>query len=290
MRFSRDFARASDGTLIYYEVWGESPSCVCLVNSIGASASFWKYLLPFLRQHYTVVFWDLRGHGESDFPHSLERLDVSLLAEDMERVLDAAGVESAALVGHSTGFQIALEFCGRNPERVKGLVDISGPFEHPLTNLLRTHHAGAVASVVAKLGKVFHGVAERATELLLLNPLFFEFVKYALLNPQFAKREDFEPFLVHLAGMDYELLARLVEVFEEHSGRVILDGLEIPVLVVAGEADAFTPAEHYEEICRLASDCEIFWLRRGSHAVLLEQPEAVNLRVEKFLQEKVEFN
>ncbi|HDH97110.1 MAG TPA: alpha/beta hydrolase, partial [Proteobacteria bacterium] len=110
-----------------------------------------------------------------------------------------------------------------------------------------------------------------------------------LLNPQFARREDIEPLLVHLAETDCELLARLLLAFERHSGRNVLAELDVPVLVVAGEADPFTPAEHYEEICKLASDCDILWLRRGSHAVLLEQPEVVNLRVEKFLQESVEF-
>ncbi len=288
MRFTRNFATASDGTLIYYEVGGEGP-CVSLVNSVGASASFWKYLSPSLRKNFTVIFWDMRGHGESDFPHALDKLDVAALADDLSCVLDACGVESTAIVGHSTGFQVALEFYKFRPARVKGIVDISGSFERPLTNFLRTRHAATLAALIAKVGTTLHGIAELAAGFALTSPLFFEFIRYIFLNPQFAKREDFEPFLAHLSRMDYEFLARLLRTFEEHSGRAVLEELDVPLLVVAGEADPFTPTEHYEEICELAPDCDIFWLRRGSHAALLEQPEVVNLRVEKFLQERVEF-
>jgi len=286
MRFARNFAQAHDGTLIYYEVWGEGPP-VALINSIGASSSFWKYLLSVLRKNFTVIFWDLRGHGESDFPHTLEKFDVSVLANDLACVLDAVGVESAALLGHGTGFQVALEFFKSWPDRVNGIVDISGPFEHPITNFLGTNSAKSIAAFVARAGLLLRGFIEFASKRVLTNPLFFEIIRYAFLNPQFAKRDDFEPFLAHLARMDCELLMRLLFAFEEHSGKGAFQFMNVPLLVVAGEADSFTPKEHYKQICELARDCEIFWVRKGSHAVLLEQPEAVNLRVEKFLQEEV---
>lgn len=286
MRISRDFARAPDGTLIYYETWGEGQP-IALVNSIGASSSFWKYFLPALRENYKLIFWDIRGHGESDFPHDLENFNVSVIASDLRCVLDAVGVDSVALVGHSTGFQVALEFLKNNPERVRGVVDISGPFEHPLTNFLGTDRAKPIAELLVKAGLFLHNFIEPVIERLLTNPLCFEFIRHLFLNPQFAKREDFEPFLTHLARMDYELLARLLVAFERHSGKDVLQDMEIPLLVIAGDSDPFTPKEHYEKICKLARNCEIFWLRRGSHAVILEQPEAVNLRVEKFLQEKL---
>lgn len=286
MRISRNFVRALDGTLVYYETWGDGPT-VALINSIGASFSFWKYFLPALRENYTLVFWDIRGHGESDFPHDFEKFDVSVIASDLECVLDAIGVDSVALVGHSTGFQVALEFLKNGSNRVKGVVDISGPFEHPLTNFLGTDRARPLAAFLAKAGLFLHNFVELASERLLTAPICFELIRHIFLNPQFAKREDFEPFLAHLAQMDYELLARLLVAFERHSGKDVLQSMEIPLLVVAGEADPFTPKEHYEKMCGLAKNCEIFWLRRGSHAVILEQPEAVNLRVEKFLQEKL---
>ena len=52
--------------------------------------------------------------------------------DDLNRVMDAAGIEQAVLFGHSMGVQVALEFHRRYAHRVKGLVLICGSYGTPL--------------------------------------------------------------------------------------------------------------------------------------------------------------
>jgi pimeloyl-ACP methyl ester carboxylesterase len=62
----------------------------------------------------------------------------------------------------------------------------------------------------------------------------------------------------------------------------------VPTLVVAGERDLFTPRHLSLEMAQRIRGAELLEIPRGSHAALIEQPELVNLRLEKFLRERVE--
>ena len=50
-----------------YSIEGNGPP-LFLIHGIGASRSAWRFLVPILRDHFTVVAYDLRGHGTSPMP------------------------------------------------------------------------------------------------------------------------------------------------------------------------------------------------------------------------------
>jgi len=97
------------------------PALPCVVFMHGAvhDHSVWTLLSRWLAQHgQSVLAVDLPGHGLSAGP-PLE--SVEALADWTLALLDAAGVQQAALVGHSMGSLIALEAAARAPERVTRL-------------------------------------------------------------------------------------------------------------------------------------------------------------------------
>ncbi|HVV93919.1 MAG TPA: alpha/beta hydrolase [Hyphomicrobiales bacterium] len=69
-----------------------------------------------------VVAFDHRGHGESTKLYDPDDYRVELLVEDAVRVLDAAGVERADVIGYSMGSRVASYLVDRHPERVGSLV------------------------------------------------------------------------------------------------------------------------------------------------------------------------
>ena len=98
------------------------PSRECVVFLHGAlhDHSCWNLLARWAAHHgYAVLALDLPGHARSEGP---PLADVEALAGWVLDVLDAAGVQRAALVGHSMGSLIALEAAGRAPERVSRLI------------------------------------------------------------------------------------------------------------------------------------------------------------------------
>jgi 3-oxoadipate enol-lactonase len=93
---------------------------VLLIMGLGASSRLWYRLLPWLRPRYRVILLDNRGTGDSAPVRS--RLSMQGLAEDALSVLDAAGVDSAHVIGASMGGMIAQHVALDHRERVRSLV------------------------------------------------------------------------------------------------------------------------------------------------------------------------
>ena len=118
---SRDprYATASDGARIYYEVHG-SGEPVLLIMGLGSNAHGWYRTIPWLSDRYQVVAFDNRGTGRSDVPAG--PYVIAQMADDAAAVLDAAGHETAHVVGASLGGMIAQRFALAYPQRVRSLV------------------------------------------------------------------------------------------------------------------------------------------------------------------------
>lgn len=108
------------GVRIYHKVEGKDglPPIV-LLNSIGTEMAMWDRAIPYLLDHFLVVRIDTRGHGASDAP--VGDYSMPMLAGDVLAVMDAAGIDKAAIAGVSLGGMIAMELALAAPERVNGL-------------------------------------------------------------------------------------------------------------------------------------------------------------------------
>ena len=105
----------------------------------------YKAQVPDFARRHRVVTWDARGNGRSDRPTDPAAHTVLARAADLGRVMDAAGVDDAVLVGLSSAGRVIVAFAATNPERVRaialvcpgspfGLSSEGGatPFEEPL--------------------------------------------------------------------------------------------------------------------------------------------------------------
>ena len=103
--------------------------CVVFIHGALNDHSVWTLLARWCAHHgFGVLALDLPGHGRSA---GAPLASVEALADWTLALLAAAGVERAALVGHSMGSLVALEAAGRAPERVTRLVMIGTAY--PMT-------------------------------------------------------------------------------------------------------------------------------------------------------------
>src|SRR5439155_2412003 len=112
-------AQARTGTSsagLYYETAG-SGDPVVLVHAFSVDRRMWDPQMPALQNRFTVVRYDLRGHGKSEAPTAPYST-----SEDLRSVLDALDIRRAALVGLSAGAQVATDFAIAHPDRVTRLV------------------------------------------------------------------------------------------------------------------------------------------------------------------------
>ena len=100
--------------------------------------------MPELEKRHRVIVYDLRGLGLSGLPRragyrarSLSEQDFAIENHvlDLEAVLEAEGVERAALIGHSMGGQVILEAYRHIPDRISALVLLTAAYESPTRTL-----------------------------------------------------------------------------------------------------------------------------------------------------------
>ena len=101
-----------------YTVEGAGPP-LFLIHGIGAARDAWRFMVPSLRAHFTVISYDLRGHGTSPLPDGEFGLDE--LVADLERLRHRTGFEKAHFAGHSLGGQIGPAYARAYPDRVLSL-------------------------------------------------------------------------------------------------------------------------------------------------------------------------
>ena len=115
------FCSASDGTTLAYSVTGTGPPLVKAANWLNHLeqdfiSPVWRHWIRGLSSIRTVWRYDERGNGLSDWnaPLSFEAF-----VDDLESVVDAAGLDRFDLVGVSQGAAVAIAYSVRHPERVR---------------------------------------------------------------------------------------------------------------------------------------------------------------------------
>jgi len=116
-----------DGVKIYYEVHGAGPPLL-LTHGYSSTSGMWQGQIAALSKHHKLVLWDMRGHGQSDYPDDPAAYSEALTVADMAALLDAVGAGAAIVGGLSLGGYMSLAFYRAHPERVRALLIIdTGP-------------------------------------------------------------------------------------------------------------------------------------------------------------------
>ncbi len=116
-----------DGVEIYYEVHGDGPPLL-LTHGYSSTSAMWQGQVAALSKRHRLVLWDMRGHGQSDYPSDPASYSEALTVADMAALLDTLGAEKAIVGGLSLGGYMSLAFYRAHPERVRALLVIdTGP-------------------------------------------------------------------------------------------------------------------------------------------------------------------
>jgi pimeloyl-ACP methyl ester carboxylesterase len=104
------FATSPDGTRIAYDCAGDGPALVLLHGGFIQDRRSWAPYVDRLKSTYRVLAIDLRGHGESDHPKTVEAYAAARVCDDVLAVLDAEQILRTHLWGFSFGAGVALQF------------------------------------------------------------------------------------------------------------------------------------------------------------------------------------
>jgi rifampin ADP-ribosylating transferase len=112
-------------TLPYLQQGSPTGVPVVLVHAWGESKGSFDQLLPLVPPSLRTFAMDQRGHGQADKPAI--GYGLSDFASDVEAFMDAVQIESAILLGSSSGGYVAQQVAATSPRRVAGLVLVGSP-------------------------------------------------------------------------------------------------------------------------------------------------------------------
>src|SRR5438876_2134184 len=243
-----------DGVEIYYEVHGSGPPLL-LTHGYSSTSAMWQGQIEALSKRHRLVLWDMRGHGQSDYPDDPAAYSEALTVADMAALLDAVGAHSAIVGGLSLGGYMSLAFYRAHPQRVRALLIIdTGPgFKKDDAREAWNRRA--------------HDTAER-----------FEREGLAVLKSLSRERSDVSHR--HASG-----LARAARgMLTQRDARVIelLPNIKVPSLIVVGADDApFLAASDYMAVKIPGAKKAV--IPAAGHAVNIDQPQAFIEAVLPFL-------
>ena len=110
------------GVELAYEDVGDGERPFVLVHGLTGFRDDFRDVLPALARFGRTIIYDLRGHGSSARAADATAYSFRQLVDDLAELLDALGIDSCDLLGHSLGGMIALRFALAHPRRTASLV------------------------------------------------------------------------------------------------------------------------------------------------------------------------
>jgi pimeloyl-ACP methyl ester carboxylesterase len=285
------FALGPDGTRLFVRtrVGEHAPGDVhaVLCDGILCDGFIWKYVWDELAPVLPLVHWHYRGHGRSAAPVDPERIDIAAHAADLGCVRRHVGDPPVVLVGHSMGCQVALEAYRQRSVGVRGLILLCGSFG----NVTATFHGMPMLDLVLprlldlalKAPEVVRAVWSRLPPQLALKVA----IKAGEIDPQRVHAEDMLPYLSHMTHVDFPMFLRMLRAAGEHTAGDLLAHIDVPVLVVAGDRDTFTPSFLASAMAEALPHGELLMVPGGTHVAPIEQPELIDARITQFLRDHV---
>lgn len=259
----------ASGWNIYYETHGDrSNPPLVMILGLSHRLAHWGRLPGLLAERLFVVTFDCRGMGQSerrDEPYALHDE-----VRDVAAVLDAAGLESAAIYGRSRGGMLAQQFALTHPGRASALI-LSG-----------TSHRGpgALGSTEA-VNKAMNFTPDMSREQIFVTQ------NEAMASPGWRERDP--DAFAYCLKVDLEAPPRRFAVqhqqgaLEGWSSYEELPSISVPTLVLCGEDDGMVPAENSRQIADRIRDARLAIIPQCGHLPMLEKPDAVAELVLGFL-------
>jgi pimeloyl-ACP methyl ester carboxylesterase len=245
-----------DGVEIHYEVHGSGPPLL-LTHGFASTSAMWQGQIAPLSKHHKLVLWDMRGHGQSDYPRDGAAYSEALTVADMAALLDEVDAGSAVVGGLSLGGYMSLAFYHAHPERVRALLIIdTGPgFKNDDAREAWNRRAHATADRFEREGL---GVLQSSSR-----------------EPSGVIHRDGSGLARAARGMLTQRDARVIE---------LLPNIRVPSLVVCGADDApFLAASSY--MAAKIPGASKVTIPAAGHAVNIDQPQAFIDAVLPFLHD-----
>lgn len=257
----------NDATL-YYETHGTGPNTVVFAHGLLWSGRMFDAQVDALKDRYRCITYDLRGQGRSAI--TADGYDMDTLTEDAAALIQALDARPCHFVGLSMGGFIGMRLAARYPERVRSVVLLETSADpEPAENVPRYRFLNRIAR--------WGGLRLVAGQVM---PIMFG--ETFLQDPNRAAERAY--WKQQLLANDRVGISRAVRGVIERAGvSDELDQIAAPTLILVGDEDVATVPAKSERMHALIPHSQLVIIPGAGHSSTIEQPEAVNAAIGKFL-------
>lgn len=257
---------------IHYKVIGQGPPLVFIHGILG----FWRNFYSIgqeLKNNYTVILYDQRGHGRSfhQEPYTLKHL-----AGDLKELLNFLKYQPVTLIGHSLGAYVSYVFASQYPEYVKQIVAVDGS-PWPLESSRKK-----IENILSKLPLSF-------TDRIQANLFFKQAVAKKNLSQPIANllmssleknTQDSVKFLFDIPGL-LNFVSHIQE--EDWTYASAIKSLKIPLLILRGKKSTHFLKSDFEKTLKLNPLIIGKEIEDSGHWIHAEQPQKFMKALKEFL-------
>jgi len=245
-------------------VEGQGPALV-MIHGIGARKTGWDKITAALKDRYTCIRYDLRGHGESPVPSEPFGLDE--LVADLEALRERLGVEKMHVIGHSLGGMIGPAYAHKYPDRVLSI------------GLLSTA-AFRSAQDSENVLKVVQAMEDKGI------PQVLETLTQRWFTETFCAKhpEVIEWRKQQVIDTDGEVFLNVFRIYAETEMSPWLHEIKHPCLVLTGEFDGGCNPGLNQKIADAMPHSDLVIMPGLKHAILIEASDLVSPHLKTFLE------
>ncbi len=274
--------KGSDAGELHLLEWSTEGVPMVLLHGHGNEAHLWDDFVLCVAPHYRVIAVDQRGHGDSDWDPE-GRYDIDSMADDLEAITDALGIDRFVLIGFSMGGRVSMTFGGRHPERLAGLVLVDiGPEVDP-------RGTSRIGSEMAEHREpVFASIEEYAQMLSLNYPAGQRDALLRMARHGLRQRDDgryelkMDPLLRGARPSSED--AQSAEATTEKEAWSALARITCPTLVVRGAAsDILSPDTADKMVDEVLQNGQLAIVPQAAHSVATDNPKGFEEAVAEFV-------
>ena len=252
------------GMRIGFQLRGQGPVLILLHGAV-CDGRVWRGELERLSDAFTVIAWDTPGCGtSSDAPDNFRMNDYADALAGFIKALDLARPH---VLGHSWGSTLALELWRRHPSIVRSLVLVGA-------------YAGWAGSLPPSEVRQRLDFALRAAD---MGPNVFDPTSMPGLFSDAMPSEEGRELAMIMSDARPAATRTMAYALAESDLRDALPGIDVPTLLVHGDADARSPLSVADELQRMIPGSTMAVLPGLGHECYLESPDTFTVEVRTFL-------
>lgn len=258
------YCRSSAGVRIAYATSGTGPPLVKAANwltniDLEWESPIWAHWIDALSSRRRLVRYDERGCGLSEWV--VRDFDIDTWVEDLELVVDSAGLDRFPLLGISQGGAVAIAYAVRHPERVSHLV-LVGAYARGRLVRAEDEQDRVDAALDMEVGRMAWRRDDAAYRQVFAAQFFPD-----------EPRETWDAFnALQRATTSTENVVRFLDAFARIDVADLAARVACPTLVLHSRRDRRVPLSQAQELVSLVPDSTLHLLDSGNHILTAHEP------------------